>query len=109
MFDNSNTKINLKNSDHYLEHMKSYGSLNNGMLHSEIVVFKKYANFSLYLPVTAIKTLSRKKNLAYFYNIILLSFHACTNTVAAIWGSVKHRGRRIQDTIELERQGQMPY
>ena len=38
-FDNSNTIINLKISDIYVEHMKGYGSLKNGMLHSENVVF----------------------------------------------------------------------
>ena len=112
-FDNSNTIINQKNSDIYLEHMKSYGSLKNGVLHSE-------KNKQIPFPVSAcncIKTLGRRKLFWHIFTICLVSFHAYTNSVANIWGSVKqplmaypqNRGKRIQDTIELEEQYKLPF
>ena len=69
----------------------------------------------LHVPKTAIITLSRRK--IFWHDITLVSFYAYTNSLANIWGSVikqllmaypQNRGRRIQDTTELERQGQMP-
>ena len=79
-FDNSKTVISLNNSNKYLEHTRSYGSLKNGMLHNENVVFKKQANnFSsicLYLPLNH---LVEENFSGTFYDIILVSFPAYTN------------------------------